>query len=163
MKDKPTAHFARDLEVKKGGLLASGIRFHPEKCTLLFQGTLNSFFESCISCPTPATGPNSGRTPAYTTTYENIRSLAVEQDPRDLMAVSYAPRNYGAKLDGLEELTFILEREKVERKGDGFEWVKGHKEAQAQLEEKTRVMIEGWGYGAPKRVRVVIAREFWAM
>lgn len=161
---KPLAHFAYDLERQKGRLLAPGIQFYPEKSTIFYQGTLSFFFEPCLSCPTPCTGPSLERKPAYTTTYENIRYLAVEQDPRDLMNVSYAPRNYGARLDGLEELTFVLEREKVARVGDGLDWsVNGGRTAQEMLEENIRAMIEGWGFGAPKRVRVCIAREFWAM
>lgn len=165
---KPTAYFARDLEQRKGRLLAPGIRFYPEKSTILFQGTLNTFFESCLSCPTPSTGSSTDRAPAYSTTYSNIRYLAVEQDPRDLMNVNYAPRSYGARLDGLEELVFILEREqvgKVDRKWDGLEWVVDRKGAQEQerLEERTKMMVGGWGYGVPRRCRVVVAREFWGM
>ena len=161
MPKKPTAHFAQDLEIKKGKLLAPGIQFYPKKSTIFYQGTLNYFFESCLSCPTPSTTTRN-RNPAYTTTYSNIRYLAVEQDPRDLMNVSWPPRNYGARLDGLEVLTFVIERPVLDRQDDNLPWgLEVGVKAQTRLEEKTRVMIEGWGFGAPKRCRVVVAREFW--
>lgn len=164
MSDKPTAHFAKDLEAKKGKQLAPGMQFYPEKSTIFYQGTLNYFFESCLSCPTPSTGASLDRTPAYTTTYSNIHYLAVEQDPRDLMHVSWPPRNHGARLDNLEELTFVVERPVLDRHDDNLPWGKeAGLKAQTRLEEKTRVMIEGWGFGVPKRCRIVVAREFWAM
>lgn len=163
LSEKPTAHFAMDLEIKKGKLLAPGIQFYPEKSTIFYQGTLNYFFESCLSCPTPS-NTTINHNPAYTTTYSNIKYLAVEQDPRDLMNVSWPPRNYGVRLDGLEELTFVIERPVLDRQDDNLPWGEevGAK-AQTRLEEKTRVMIEGWGFGAPKRCSVVVAREFWGM